>query len=344
MDMAEEKQGEADKNKIKPSFDENRQRLGEVLPLKAPFNVILDSSEVCNFKCGYCFRADKNRAVWGYAQKNRLMEWDLFVCAVGQIMEFEEPVRQISLSNHGEPLCNRRIPDMVRYIKAKGFTGRVSIHTNASLLDEEYVLDLADSGIDKVVVSLQGLTSEKYKEVCGAAVDVEHLYKMLALFYENKKNTMLHIKIADAALEQGEEEAFYERFLPVADRVFVEKVVPIWKDTEASRKQLQEMTQNKYGARFPKQKCCPVLFHTMVVTPDGDVYPCTQLLYPKPLGNIRESTLVRLWNSEARKGLLRGQLELCAPEICEGCYIKDNSIFAEEDFIDAYRGEILKRL
>lgn len=335
---------EADRNKIKPSFDENRQRLGEVLPLRAPFNILLDSSEVCNFKCGYCFRADRNRSVWGYAQKNNLMEWDTFARAVNQILEFDEPVKQISLSGHGEPLCNRRIPDMVRYIKEKGITSRVSLHTNASLLDETYTLDLADSGIDRVVVSLQGMTSEKYKEVCGAAVDIERLYKMLALFYENKKNTMLHIKIADAALEQGEEEAFYERFLPIADRVFVEKVVPIWKETEFSKKQLQEMTQNKYGARFPKQQCCPVLFHTLLVTPGGDVYPCTQLLYPEPLGNVRESTLVQLWNGEDRKRLLREQLELCAPEICKGCYIKDNSIFTEEDLIDTYRGEILKRL
>lgn len=335
---------EADRSKIKPSFDESRQRLGDVLPLRTPFNILLDSSEACNFQCSYCFRADRDKSVWGYAQKNNLMEWDTFVQAINQILEFDEPVKQISLSGHGEPLCNRKVPDMVRYIKKRGFSGRVSIHTNASLLDEEYALDLADSEIDKIVISLQGMTSEKYKKVCGAAVDVERLYKMLALFYENKKNTMLHIKIADAALEQGEEEAFYEKFLPVADRVFVEKVVPIWKDTEASKKQLQEMTQNKYGASFPKQQCCPVLFHTLVVTPDGDVYPCTQLLYPKPLGNIKESTLAQLWNSEARKGLLREQLQLCAPEICEGCYIKDNSIFAEEDFIDAYRGEILKRL
>ena len=330
--------------RIKPSFDSKRQKLGNILPLKVPFNVLLDSSEACNFKCNYCFRAEKDKSAWGYAKECKLMEWNLFVQAVEQIMEFDESVKQISLSVHGEPLCNRRVPDMVRYIKEKGITSRVSIHTNASLLDEAYVCDLAASGIDKVVVSLQGLTAEKYQEVCGATVDMERLYDMLKLFYEKKKNTMLHIKVADVALEQGEEQLFYEKFLPIADRVFVEKIVPIWKGTEFSEQQAKVMVQNKYGTLLPKQQCCPVLFHTMVVIPTGDVYPCTQLLSPKPLGNITETTLKQLWNGEERKELLRKQLELCAPDICEGCYIRDNSIFTEEDLIDAYRGEILERL
>lgn len=331
-------------NCIKPSFDEKRQVLGKVLPLMTPFTVVLDSSEVCNFKCNYCFRADQNKDVWGYAKNCGLMEWDLFTEAVSQIKEFPEAVKQISLSNHGEPLCNRRLPDMVRYIKEKGISDRVSIHTNASLLDEEYVLDLADSGIDKVVVSLQGMTAEKYRQVCGAAVDLNCLYDMLKLFYERKTNTMLHIKVADVALEAGEEEMFYERFLPIADRAFVEKIVPIWKGTEFSEQQLKETVQNKYGARFPKQQCCPVLFHTIVVTPAGDVYPCTQLLSADCLGNIRNVSLVQLWKGKERKELLKKQLELCAPQCCEGCYIKDNSIFTEADLIDAYRSEVLERL
>ena len=330
--------------RIKPSFDTNRQILGQVLPLCTPFTVVLDSSEVCNFKCNYCFRADKDKAVWGYAKENKLMDWDLFEQAVEQIMEFDEPIKQISLSNHGEPLCNRRVPDMIRYIKEKGIKSRVSIHTNASLLDEAYVCDLADSGIDKVVVSLQGMTAEKYRQVCGVSVDINWLYDMLRLFYEKKKNTMLHIKVADVALEQGEESLFYERFIQIADRVFVEKIVPIWKGTEFSKQQAQTMVQNKYGTILPKQHCCPVLFHTIVVTPLGDVYPCTQLLSPNPLGNVNETTLKQLWNGEERKQLLQKQLELCTPELCKDCYIKDNSIFTEEDLIDAYRGEILGRL
>ena len=81
-----------------------------------------------------------------------------------------------------------------------------------------------------------------------------------------------------------------------------------------------------------------------MVTPDGDVYPCTQILSKEKLGNIAEHSLVELWNGEERKSLLRRQLLLQAPESCNGCYIKQNSIFSKEDLIDEYRMDILSRL
>lgn len=330
--------------KIIPSFDKDRQALGRILPLKTPFNVLIDTSEVCNFRCQYCFRANQDRKAYGYAVKNDLMQWNTFTHIVEQILAFPEPVKQISLSGHGEPLCNKRIPDMVRYIKEKGIRSRVSLHTNASLLDKEYAERLADSDIDRVVVSLQGMTAKKYKEVCGAVIDYERFYENLAFFSKRKQHTQLHIKIADVALDEGEEEQFYERFLPIADRAFIEQIVPIWKETEFFTVQEKEMKKNKYGDVFPKQHCCPVLFHTMHVTPSGDVYPCTQLLYPKPLGNVWDSSLLELWNGAEKKKLMREQLELRSPEICKGCYIKDNSIFTKEDLIDDSREEILQRL
>ena len=340
--MSETEQYAAEK--IIPSFDRERRVLGHILPLKTPFNVLIDASEVCNFRCKYCFRANKGKEAWGYAVKNDFMEWNTFTHVVEQILEFPEPVKQISLSGHGEPLCNKKVPDMVQYIKEKGITSRVSLHTNASLLDKEYAERLADSDIDRVVVSLQGMTSKKYKEVCGATIDYERFYENLVFFSEKKQHTQLHIKIANVALEDGEEEQFYKRFLPVADRVFIEQIVPIWKETEFFTAQKAKMEKNKYGEIFPKQYCCPVLFHTLHVIPSGDVYPCTQLLYPKSLGNVRDATLMELWNGEERKKLLKEQLELHSPEICNGCYIKDNSIFTKEDLIDDSREEILQRL
>lgn len=333
-----------DSRKVKPSYDENRQQLGKILPLSTPFNVLIDSSEACNFQCQYCFRANDNKALWGYAAPQNNMPWDIFTKIVDQILEFSEPVKQISLSGHGEPLCNRKVPDMVRYMKKRGISSRISLHTNASLFNEEYVMDLADSKIDKVVVSLQGMSAEKYGQVCGVSIDYDRFLYMLELFSKAKTNTQLHIKIADVALEEGEEEIFYKKFSSIADRVFIEKIVPIWKGIEVSNAMQKVMCKNKYGAEFPYQNCCPVLFHTLFVTPSGDVYPCTQLLFPEPLGNVSETTLKELWNGNRRRQLLKEQLELQKWEICDGCYIRQNSIFSKEDMIDEYRLEILERL
>ena len=332
---------------IKPSFDTNRQVLGKILPLNTPFTVIIDSSEVCNFRCGYCFRAESDKLKWGYAQDNQMMEWDTFVRIIEQIQEFPQAVRHISLSNHGEPLTNRNLPDMVRYIKKQGIDSKVSIHTNGALLNEEYAKDLADSNIDRIVVSLQGLSSEKYKEICGVEIDFNAFYHNLSILYEHKRNTQICFKIIDVALDNGGEEKFYEMFSTIGDRVYVEKMVPIWKDVDfesIGKSSSKEMIYNKYGDGFPKQECCPLIFHTIVVLPNGDVYPCTQLLTPNVLGNIKNHTLLELWNSEERKTLLIRQCKKNNPEICKDCYILQNSIFTQEDMIDGYRKEILKKL
>ena len=332
---------------IQPSYDTNRNVLGKIYPLSTPFNVILDVSEACNFRCEYCFRSQADKKNWGYARESKFMDWDLFCDVVSQIKEFPEEVRQISLSNHGEPLCNRKLPDMVRFIKHQGINSRISIHTNAAMLDEEYAKDLADSCIDRIVVSLQGLSSEKYRKVCKSNIDFDSFYHNLTVLYKNKKETQIHFKIMDVALNEGEEDKFYELFSPIGDRVFVEKMVPIWKDIDLpSGIKINSDTDlyNKYGKPFPKQECCPLIFHTIVVSPVGDVYPCTQLLTPHVLGNIVKQTLVQLWNCEERKKLLIRQCEKNNPDTCTDCFILQNSIYTEEDMIDDYREEIRERL
>lgn len=327
---------------IKPSFDENRQVLGKILPLDTPFNVILDVSEACNFKCNYCFRADEDKAHWGYAKDNRLMEWDIFAEAVRQLKEFPQEVKQISLSNHGEPLANRKLPDMVRHIKEQGIKSRVAIHTNASFLDEDYVRNLADSNIDRVVISLQGLDSQKYYDTCGVKIDYERFYENIRLFYQIKKNTQIQIKIANVALEEEEQKKFYEMYQSISDRCFIEKIVPIWKGVKIN--QLSEWTENKNGDRFERQQCCALTFHTIVIIPNGDVYPCTQLQMPLNLGNITKNSLITLWNGSKRRNMLINQCKLLSPDICKECNIRQNSIFSKEDMIDNYRMEIMRRI
>ncbi len=327
--------------KIKPSFDADRQILGKVYPLRTPFNVIIDSSERCNFRCSYCFRSSENRDVWGYAQDNELMPWEIFTRTVEQIKEFPDEVKQISLSHHGEPLCNPRLPHMAKYIKEQGIRSRISMHTNASLLNDEIVDMLAESEIDKIVVSLQGLSAGKYREICKADVDFSALVRNLGRLHEKKVTTQLFVKVMDASLEEGEAQLFYDMFAPIADRVFIEKEVQIWKDLETKD---GNMIYNKYGTDFPRQQCCPLIFHTIVVIPNGDVYPCTQILRKDKLGNVKEDTLKNFWCSSARMELLKRQCLLENPDICRDCFIGQNSIYAREDMIDEYREEILERL
>lgn len=268
------------------------------------------------------------------------MSWDVFLRATDQITAFPQAPKTVSLSNHGEPLCNPLLPKMVAYIKSLGTSARTSMHTNASLLDEKTADALVAAGLDRVVVSLQGMSAAEYQKACGVKLDYDRFFRRLRYFYEIKTTTEVCVKIVDVALQRPDED-FYAMFSQVADRVFIEKAVPIWGAEEVAGD-----VANKYGETFQTIRCCPLVFHTLVVTAEGGILPCTRLNPPVSLRTIFETTLLKAWNSPRRVNFLKKMLiqgrHACAA--CKECYIAQNSIYGHEDIIDDHWNLILERL
>ena len=286
------------------SYSQDRNVLGKVLPLDTPYTVLIDISDSCNLRCKYCFRYDTSIGAEDY-RKNRLMDWETFQIVVEQLKEFPSQIKRIALSHNGEPLCNRKLPQMVSYIKNAGLTGRTEIHTNGLLLDKQYIEELCEAGIDRVVISLQGLDGDAYYKECGVKIDFERFYYHLKYFYQKKRDTQIHIKIVDEAVGD-ERDRFYEMFSPIADRVFVESVVPLWTDSDMKT---GEVEKNKYGDTFKVQQCCPLVFYTINVLPDGTIYPCSHIRPPFKLGNVKETTIYEAWNGAQKKAFMKDMLE-----------------------------------
>lgn len=328
-------------NNIIKSYSQDRNVLGKVLPLDTPYTVMVDISDMCNLRCNYCFRADESIVAEDY-RKNRLMEWETFEKIVEQMQQFPHQIKRIALSHHGEPLCNRRLPDMVTHIKRSGLTAKTDIHTNALLLDEEYIDELCAAKIDRIVISLQGLDEKNYLEVCGAHIDFDQFYHRLEYLYKMKTTTQVHIKIVDVAVGK-EKDKFYEMFSPIADRVFIESVVPLWTGADMTKEKIET---NKYGDAFKVQQCCPLVFYTINVLPDGTIYPCSHIRPPFKLGNVRNTTLMEAWNSMQKKEFLKDMLENGRFEVetCRDYYVPQNTVMTPGDSIDAYADEIRARL
>lgn len=332
-------------NKVKESFQEKRSVLGKVLPVDTPFTILIDTSDVCNFKCTYCFRAEGSDSAAPDYRKNQLMSLETFERVVEQIKEFPQQIKRISLSHNGEALCNPNLPKMVSMLKGAGFIGCCEIHTNGALLTHEKSDALIKAGLNRMVISLQGLTAEKYKETCGVKINMEKFYDELEYLYTHKTSELqINIKIVDVALEQGEDALFIDKYSRVADRVFIEQVVPLW-GIEISEKETGQWI-NKYGRASAWQECCPLAFYTINVLPSGKIYPCSHLTPPFDLGTVYSTTLYEAWNSPQRLDFLRCMLEQGRDvyKECSSCYIPQNTIMTEEDKIDGYRQEILKRM
>lgn len=334
-----------EKGSVKPSYDEQRCVLGKVLPLDAPFRVCLEISEKCNFKCNYCFRSGKDSEKWGRILPNMNMSMEMFQLAVQQLKEFSSMPKVLALSSCGEPLCNEHIIEMVKYLKKEINDIKIEITTNASLLSKYNIEELAGCGIDKIIISLQGLDSKTYEQICGVAINFDQFYDNIALLYANKSiNTNIFIKIVDSAICNKEhEERFFSLFSSVADRVYIEKIVPIWKE-QLYNEPLNE-TINKYGEDFGKIECCPGPFTNFIVSPVGAIWPCCYNHPPICFGNIQEITLKDAWNSINRKEFLRQQLiDKDYYTQCATCYLPQVYVKTEQDIISLYKNSILEKL
>lgn len=272
---------------------------------------------------------------------------ELFKLAIKQLAEFPQKIKSVSLSGHGEPLCNPELVSMIQYLEQAAVTERIEMHTNASVLTAETAKNIAQSGFSKIVVSLQGLDADTYQKVCGIKLNWNAFYKQLQILYQNKSSKLkVHIKISEAALKkenyEAEKDRFYSLFGPIADTISIEKVTPLWKNLRIGS---EEMI-NKYGQEIGIVECCPIVFYKIWVAPDGEIYPCTGLPAPISLGNIRNISLTEAWNGQKRQEFLishlRRQRGGCAA--CMDCFVPVNTVTMDKDRLDPYRKEILVRL
>ncbi len=146
-----------------------RQRLLDVVPLKQPFVVMIDPCGACNFKCSFC---PCNISDVNAEQRHSVMKIELFEKIVNDLRQFPGKIKAIDMYGLGEPLLNKKLPEMIKMIKKADVCEKVRISTNASLLDNEMGQALCEAGLDYMKVSLEALDDAGYKEVCGVNVNI----------------------------------------------------------------------------------------------------------------------------------------------------------------------------
>ena len=110
-----------------------------------PRIIQLEVTTACQLRCVFCPRtvlADR----WGTAH----LPWEMF----SSLLPFVRRTRQVHLQGWGEPLLHPRLWDMAAAIKQRH--GRVSLTTNAVLLDEAASREACQIGVDLVAISLAG--------------------------------------------------------------------------------------------------------------------------------------------------------------------------------------------
>lgn len=307
--------------------------LAEVLPLDTPFVVQIFPVYACNFKCGYCiFSVDKaNRH---FISDKVVMDFDLYKKCIDDIARFPRKVKVLRFVGIGEPLLHKNIADMVEYAVSKDVANIVEILTNGSLLTPKMADSLISSGLSRLVVSLQGTSKDKYREVCEANIDFDNLVESLRYFFINKGNVQVYIKIIDCALDsKDDEQRFYEIFGDICDTMAIEHAVPIHSGVEFEKiLKDKDISVTQFGLPVSEVQICPQPFFHLQINPDGKVVPCFSFEYPGIMGDCNSQSVYEIWHGKQfqhfRRTMLDGIKNVC--EVCAKCNIIKYRLFPED--------------
>lgn len=162
----------------------NRELLINALPLDTPFGIHICPTTYCNFKCVYCKHSFAQNEK-GF--KESFMDINFFNMLVEQIKQFPHKCKLLNFAWLGEPLLHPQIAEMVRVAKKADVAERVEIVTNASMLRPDLSDALIEAGIDRIRISLQGLTEKDYLDVSGVKINFQHFVENIRYFYTKSK-------------------------------------------------------------------------------------------------------------------------------------------------------------
>ncbi len=314
-----------------------RQRLSDVLPLKTPYVVQIFPIYACNFRCDYChFSTLPSDDV--FVSDCKVMEMALYKKVIDDMRMFETPIKTLRFVGMGEPLMHPYISEMIDYACKADIANCVELLTNGSLLTNEISDKLLATGLDRMVISLQGIDSSAYMKISHFDIDFEELVSNIRYFYDRKEKTHIYLKVVDCALdgELGESE-FFNIFGDICDSIAVEKAVPIFSGAKLNSELSQQVVKTQFGKELINVDVCPQPFYTMQINPDGKVVGCHSIPYPEILGDCNKTSVLKIWNgkefNDFRVKMLSGLMS--TSEVCSECQIMKYRLVKEDDISGA---------
>lgn len=325
----------------------NRTKLETVVPLKVPFIINVDPADACNFECKFCPTGDRD-LMKEVGRPLRLMDFELFKKIVDDICEFEKPIKVLRLYKDGEPMLNPRFTDMIKYAKEKGCAERIDTTSNASLLNPKKNQEILDAGLDRINISIEGVSAEQYKEFSNYRINMDKFVENIAHLYRLKteQNNPLEIvaKITGDHLKPEDKKLFFDTYRDITDSCYVEHVMGCWPEFELRDGAEVNQEQGIYGQEIKEVSVCPYVFYSFSINSDGFVSLCF-LDWAKRLGigDVRNESVKDVWQGDK---LRRYQIMFLEHKRKNHSFCKDCGQMSHgmPDNIDEHAEEILERL
>ncbi|NUO84036.1 SPASM domain-containing protein [candidate division KSB1 bacterium] len=282
----------------------------------------IEPTNICNLRCPLC--------VTGNGTMERSygrMDFDTFTRLIDEI---GDRVLYLVFFNQGEPYLHRRLNEFVAYAKRRGIY--VTTSTNVHYFDAETAEATVRSGMDTLVLSVDGATQATYAHyrVGGSLVKVQQGIRALVEAKQRLRSktpylyiqflVMQHNEHEIPAMERMAAELGVDRLLKKNTQVETLEEARDWLPQEEKYRRYH-LAENDFIVKRGKGICVRPWLTTMVNW-DGSVVPCC---FDKngrhTIGELRTSPkFLTIWKSDSSSNFRHQMLnERNAIDICKNC-------------------------
>ncbi|MBQ2067653.1 MAG: radical SAM protein [Paludibacteraceae bacterium] len=296
-----------------------------------PMFVSVEPANICQLRCPACpvglRQTTSNKLKQPQTMSNTIWQRTL--------SEVAKSAWVIQFYFQGEPLLNKDLPQMIREAHEAGLYTIVS--TNAQAMTSELAQALVNAGLDRIIISMDGLTNESYNayriggslDKCKAALRYLREAKQLQTTSNNLKRSQTIIELQVLRLKTNEHEwAEFKRVYQSlgADRL-VFKTAQLYDYTNGhplmpSNPKYSRYILSKDGTyhRRPLRKGCFRVWSGCVITTTGEVLPCCyDKSHAHACGNIMNAHMRDLFGNEKAMRFRQAAFQQ-QPAICQECW------------------------
>lgn len=281
----------------------NYKNLSEILPLDTPLSIMIDPSNLCNFKCIFC-PTGNSKLLKQIRRPKGMMDFELYCKIIEDISKFENKLKYLQLYKDGESFLNKNLGRMISYAKNKDVTEVISIVSNGSLISKDRALEIIDSGLDEIKISIEHTSDEGYKKITKKNYNYSSIRENVRFLYmekaRRKANLKIYTKILDTGLSEEEKQTFYNDFEEISDTINIESLMG-WSDSEKEDFTLGFNTNVGMDGhtKLKPRNVCPEPFKRMAINFDGTVSVCcVDWTHGMVVGDVTNENLVDIWNGE----------------------------------------------
>ena len=289
-----------------------------------PVSISFEPTTSCNLRCPECPSGLRQ-----FTRPTGMLKKDFFTETIDDI---HRHLLYLIFYFQGEPYLNTDFLDMVKYASKKGIYTATS--TNAHYLTDEAARKTIESGLDRLIISIDGTTQDVYQQYrVGGHLDkvLEGARNIVKWKKELKSKTpfvsfqFLVVKpnehqvedIKRLAKEIGVDEVRFKTAQVYNFENDPNQLIPE-NDTFSRYKKTSD---GKYAAKNKLANHCWKLWHANVITWDGLVVPCC---FDKDamhqLGNLKNESFKNIWHNsnykQFRSELMSSRKNI---DICSNC-------------------------